>query len=283
MAITIAIPVYNAEKYIHLAISSVLNQSFTNFELIILDDGSTDSSIEIVRSFNDSRIRIVSDGVNKGLPERLNQIIELAKFDLIARMDADDIIPYDRIQKQYEYLENNPKKDLVTMGMAYIDDSRVLGICLPQKNHDLTLKNMLNGKHGICHASLLVRKSWYKRNQYDKSMYRIEDYELWLRAFLKNDLNIGYIQDIGYYYRSDNTLNLLKYINTFKGGLLVANKHNLPTCYKIKMNVKIMMARLIFGCHLEGVFLSKLSSVDFKYQMESKEYKKLLNDISIKL
>lgn len=279
MSVTIAIPVYNAEKYLFLAMSSVLNQSFTDFELIILDDGSSDKSMEIARSFNDDRIRIISDGKNLGLPARLNQITKLAKFDLIARMDADDIIPLDRIEKQYEYLMSYPQKDLVTMGCAYIDDAHVLGVSIPKQSYNLTFKDMLNGQHGICHASILVRKSWYKRNQYDSEMHRVEDYELWLRAFLKNDLNVGHIQDIGYYYRSDVTLNVDKYVNTFNGGLLVANKHNLSMEYKIKMKFKIILSKLIFACHLQDKILSKLS-YDSKYEKESIEYNYLLNKLN---
>lgn len=278
MSVTIAIPVYNAEKYLFLAISSVLNQSFSAFELIILDDGSSDKSMEIARSFNDERIRIISDGKNLGLPARLNQIIELAKFDLIARMDADDIIPLDRIKKQYEYLISQPKKDFVTMGCAYINDFRVLGVSIPKQSYDLTFREMLNGQHGICHASILARKSWYERNQYDSNMHRVEDYELWLRAFLKNDLNVGYIQDIGYYYRSDVTLNLDKYVNTFKGGLLVAKKHNLSFLYKIKMYIKIFFAKIIFITHLENKLLSKLSDKE-KFDNYSIEYKEVLNKL----
>lgn len=258
MSITVAIPVYNAEKYLKLSISSVLNQTFSDFELIILDDGSTDTSMQIAKSFEDERIRIVSDGSNLGLPARLNQVFELAKYDLIARMDADDIIPLDRLFKQYEYLAKHPEKDLVSTGLAYIDDSQVLGVSIPQPPQQLTLSDMLNGAHGICHASLLVRKKWYQRNKYDVNMHRVEDYELWLRAYLSCDLKIGYLPYIGYYYRSDATLNVSKYVDTFKGGLIIANKHGLGFNYKLKSYLKILASKLIFAFGLESKLLSKL-------------------------
>lgn len=256
MSITIAIPVFNAEQYLEQAVNSVLKQSHSDFELIIIDDGSSDASVEIAYSFNDNRIKVISDGKNLGLPARLNQVVEIAKYDLIARMDADDIIPLDRLEKQFEYLSAHPEKDLVTTGFAYIDGQDVLSTLIPCSKN-LTFADMINGTHGICHASLLVRKSWYQRNKYDRHMYRVEDYELWLRAYLANDLNIGHLQMIGYYYRSDVTLNLAKYVNTYKGGLIVADKHNLSLVYRIKLRCKILAAKLIFCFGVEKRFLSK--------------------------
>ncbi|MFA0322569.1 glycosyltransferase family 2 protein [Vibrio sp. 10N.222.55.A3] len=279
MSITVAIPVYNAEKYLKLAISSVLNQTFADFELIILDDGSTDASMKIAKSFEDERIRIVSDGRNLGLPARLNQVVELAKYDLIARMDADDIIPLDRLKKQYEYLSNHPGKDLVSTGLAYIDDNQVLGVSIPQPPKQLTLIDMLNGAHGICHASLLVRKPWYQRNKYDANMHRVEDFELWLRAYLSKDLNVGYLSYIGYYYRSDTTLNVSKYVNTFKGGLIIANKHNLGIKYKLKSYLKILASKLIFAFGLESKLLSKLNGKGVNDEVKL-EFTKLISRLS---
>jgi glycosyltransferase involved in cell wall biosynthesis len=259
MSITIAIPVFNADKYLEQAVNSVLKQSHSDFELIILDDGSTDTSLDIANSIDDKRIRVISDGTNLGLPARLNQVVELAKYDLIARMDADDIIPLDRLEKQFEYLSKHPEKDLVSTGLAYIDESQVLCAAIPQCPEKLTFTDMINGSHGICHASLLVRKSWYQRNKYDANMHRVEDYELWLRAYLANDLNVGYLPIIGYYYRSDVTLSLSKFVNTYRGGLIVADKHNLSLNYKIKLRYKILASKLIFLFGLERRILSKLN------------------------
>lgn len=261
MSITVAIPIYNAEKYLALAIRSVLNQTFKDFELILLDDGSTDNSLNIAKSFDDSRIRIISDGKNLGLPARLNQITQLAKYDLIARMDADDIIPDYRLKMQFDYMYLNPDKDLVTTNFGYIDGDKYMGGVSLAPINELTLPNMLAGAHGICHASLLVRKSWYVRNNYDASMKRVEDYELWLRAFMNNDLNVGYLDVVGYYYRSDNTLKKEKFINTYKSGFLVVKKLPLPKRvnfnFKIKLIVKMALVHLIFALNLQDKYLSK--------------------------
>lgn len=262
MSITVAIPFFNSEEYLALSIQSVLNQTFKEFELLLLDDGSTDSSINIAKSFDDPRIRIISDGKNLGLPTRLNQITELAKYDLIARMDADDIIPDNRLKLQYDYMVKHLDKDLVTTGVAYINKEDYMGQSLPNPPEKLALSHMLASRHGICHASLLVRKTWYIRNQYDSSMTRIEDYELWLRAFLNNDLRIGYLHVVGYYYRSDNTLNKNKFITTYKGGFLVAKKLPLPfatkNIFKMKLIIKLLLVSCIFSLNLQRKYLSKL-------------------------
>ena len=111
--VTIGIPVYNAEAYLEYTICSVLAQTYRNWELIIIDDGSTDNSLLIAKKYEeiDNRIRVISDGINKKLPHRLNQIIHESKYDYIARMDADDLMSNDRIEKQISILNLNKSID----------------------------------------------------------------------------------------------------------------------------------------------------------------------------
>jgi glycosyltransferase involved in cell wall biosynthesis len=102
--LTVLMPVYNAASYLHEAIDSILQQTFRDFEFLIIDDGSTDQSIAIVQSYKDPRIRFVRNETNAGIAATLNRGIELASCELIARMDADDISYPDRLQKQYDYM-----------------------------------------------------------------------------------------------------------------------------------------------------------------------------------
>ncbi len=129
MKITIAIPVYNAELYLSQAIKSVLDQSYKEFKLIIINDGSSDNSMKIAREFNDSRIKIIDDNLNKGLQYRLNQIIKLTDTPFLARMDADDIMHPERIKKQIEVFEEYPEIDVLGTNAYTIDgDNNVVGI-----------------------------------------------------------------------------------------------------------------------------------------------------------
>src|SRR5215212_7675082 len=99
-ALSVLMPVYNAEKFLREAIDSILSQSFTDFEFIIINDGSTDSSCDIIRSYEDKRIVFVENEKNLGITATLNKGIKLAACELIARMDSDDISYPERLQKQ---------------------------------------------------------------------------------------------------------------------------------------------------------------------------------------
>jgi glycosyltransferase involved in cell wall biosynthesis len=105
---TVLMPVYNAELFLREAMDSILHQTFTDFEFLIIDDGSTDASVDIIKSYSDPRIRFIKNERNLGISLTLNKGIELAKAELIARMDADDISYPDRLQKQYDYMIAHP-------------------------------------------------------------------------------------------------------------------------------------------------------------------------------
>jgi glycosyltransferase involved in cell wall biosynthesis len=106
--ISVLMPVYNAARFLNESVVSILNQTFFDFEFIIIDDGSTDNSVEIIKRFKDPRIVLVRNEKNLGISETLNKGIALAKSSLIARMDADDISHASRLQKQYDYMSKNP-------------------------------------------------------------------------------------------------------------------------------------------------------------------------------
>ncbi|HUQ66670.1 MAG TPA: glycosyltransferase [Flavitalea sp.] len=112
--VTVLMPVYNGEKYIREAIDSILDQTLTNFEFLIIDDGSKDSSVDIILSYSDPRIRFVKNDTNLGISKTLNKGIEIAAAELIARMDADDISYPARLQKQYDHFISNPECALLS-------------------------------------------------------------------------------------------------------------------------------------------------------------------------
>src|SRR4051812_30773328 len=119
--ISVVMPVLNGEKYLREATESILNQTFKDFEFIIINDGSTDRTEEIIQSFADPRIVYIKNEKNVGLSRVFNQGIRAAQGTYIARMDADDISLLHRFEKELEYLENNPKIDIVGSAMMIID------------------------------------------------------------------------------------------------------------------------------------------------------------------
>ena len=127
--VTIAIPFYNSGEYLKYAVKSVLNQTYANWELILLNDGSTDNYEDIISEFEDKRIRFINDGYQLGLPARLNQLSLIAHGEYYARMDADDIMHPQRIELQVEFLVKHPEIDVVGSYAYYIDkDNSILGV-----------------------------------------------------------------------------------------------------------------------------------------------------------
>lgn len=215
MAITIAIPFYNAEKYLYQAIQSVFAQTFLDWELLLIDDGSTDESLKIAKSINDPRVRVISDGKNKRLAGRLNEVTHLAKYDYIARMDADDLMDPDRLKMQYEILENNPTYDIVTSGVFSVrNDLSIVG----KRGTDykgVNFEEIISRKKGVTHAALLARKSWYERHQYNETLKIAQDLDLWIRSSYKNDLNVIAISNPLYIYREEDNVTYDKLLRAY--------------------------------------------------------------------
>jgi glycosyltransferase involved in cell wall biosynthesis len=225
MYISIGIPFFNAEKYLEDAIKSVLAQTFQNWELILVDDGSTDRSLEIARSFVDTRIHIIADGCNKRLPYRLNQIIHEAKYDFIARMDADDLMAVDRLEKQLKTLNENPEIDLVVTSLYSIgNENEILGKRI-YPNHQMRPREILQGLTNLLHPSLLARKEWCKRNLYQVDNCLAEDYELWLSAAIKNDFNYMVLEEPLYFYREVESVKKEKMIRGYNTQIEVIKKY----------------------------------------------------------
>jgi len=181
--LSVILPTYNGGKYLKLAVTSILNQSFKNFEIIILDDGSTDGSIDVLRSFNDKRIQILSDGKNRGLSYRLNEGIKLSKGQYLARMDADDISFPDRFEKQLDYLENNPTVDLLSTRVVVFNDYGNLIGLLPFKSNHKSICSHPWLTIPMPHPTWMARRDWYVKHKYKlPELVRAEDQELLLRS-----------------------------------------------------------------------------------------------------
>lgn len=243
MKISIGIPFYNAENYFSYAIESVIKQSFKDWELILVNDGSTDGSLKIAEDFalRDNRIRVISDGLNRKLPYRLNQIIDESKYEYIARMDADDLIHPDRLKIQLDFLEKNKKFDLVSTGVISINDkNQVKGI--RRVNEIYTDFSEVKRHYPIVHASILARKEWYLRNKYNQDLPRTEDFELWCRCISNKDLNLAVLPKALYYYREEGLVTAEKLKRSYIDGLNVYKKY----CMKPKIKVILFSKLRIF-------------------------------------
>ena len=179
--ISVLMPAYNAEKYIGEAIQSVLNQTFKDFELIVINDGSTDRTEEIILSFSDSRIRYFKNEKNLKLIATLNRGIDLVLGKYIARIDADDTCLPKRFEKQIDFLEKHPNYVLCG-SWAYLINSKgeKTGNMKFINNHDLLHISLLFSCH-IIHASMMVRTEILKKFKYRHIALHAEDLDLFLR------------------------------------------------------------------------------------------------------
>ena len=176
-------PVYNAEKFLRIAIDSILNQTFKDFEFIILNDGSTDSSLEIIRSYHDCRIKLIHNEVNMGYCAKLNEGLEAASGKYIARMDSDDISLTQRLEKQVDFLETNIQYGLCCCNASVINEN---GLAINERmffRDNTPLEWQLLWTNSIAHPSVMFRKKVIEDNnfKYDRELYPAEDYDLWCR------------------------------------------------------------------------------------------------------
>ncbi len=179
--VTVGIPFYNAETTLLEAIRSVCAQTFTDWELVLFDDGSTDGSLEIARSIRENRVTLQGSKINRGLVHCLNEIAKLAKGHYLARMDADDLMHPKRLGRQVRFLENNPGIPLVGSGAYVLDEAgRPIGI-RGRTAPDTTPEGLLK-RNTIIHPSLMGRVGWFRDNPYDPAFRRAEDHELWCRT-----------------------------------------------------------------------------------------------------
>lgn len=192
-------PVYNAESFLVDAIESILQQTYKNFELIIVDDGSTDATPKILSAFakKDSRIHVITNESNLGIVQALNNGLLICQGEYVVRMDADDISAHDRLSKQIPVLEKNPEIVVLGASLGYIDaEGKGLGIV-----RKCSINKSLLFANPLLHPTVVIRKKTLdKIGVYYQSKYLYaEDYFLWLR--LSKEGKLDAIPDIVLNYR----------------------------------------------------------------------------------
>jgi glycosyltransferase involved in cell wall biosynthesis len=182
--VTVLMPLYNDARFLREAIASILTQTFTDFELLIIDDGSTDGSAEIAASFNDPRIRLVANGTNLGITASLNRGIDLAAGEYIARMDSDDISMPTRLAAQVGYLDKHSECAMVAVTVTMFDeDGQVCGTWADDRKTPTweEIRRFLPRANCIAHPGIMIRKSVLSCYRYDVRHRVAQDYDLWLR------------------------------------------------------------------------------------------------------
>ena len=181
-AVTVLMPVYNGARFLAEAVSSVLNQTFRDFELLAINDGSSDSSPEILASFHDPRIRIIDNGRNLGIIATLNKGLDLARSEYVARMDADDACYPNRLAVQISFMRSRP--EVGAAGAWYRPIGKVLSraVRLPTSYDEICAWMPFHCP--IAHPTVILRRKSFVENglSYDPGFPHAEDYDLWSRA-----------------------------------------------------------------------------------------------------
>ena len=201
--VTVAISAYNASATVGLAVRSILTQTYQNWELIIVDDGSTDRTAEIVSHVKDSRIRFIQEpSGNMGLASRLNQCVRLARGQYIARMDADDVAYPQRLERQVQFLEEHRDIDLLGTGaVIFKGEGEVIG-CYPMaSSHEVICRKPWWG-FPLAHPTWMGKRTWFVAHPYSEKDIRCEDQVLLLQSFSHS--RFAALEEVLLGYRLDN-------------------------------------------------------------------------------
>lgn len=222
--VTIAMPIYNAGRYLRPAVASIVLQTFPDWELIIIDDGSSDNAADGIRDIADPRIRILRDGLNKGLAARLNEAIDLGRGRYFARMDQDDISYPERLARQLTMLEQHPELDLVAVRCVAIDaDNELVGALPYALTHGEICASPWIGFY-LPHPTWIGRMEWFRRHRYaSPGPYFCEDQELLLRSHAGS--RFATVPEILFAYRVRTRINWRKSVTTRKTLLGIQLRH----------------------------------------------------------
>ncbi|RXQ97442.1 glycosyltransferase [Ancylomarina salipaludis] len=258
--VSIGIPFYNSEAYLDFAIRSVLNQTYTHWQLILLDDGSKDSSLSIAKKYqSDPRVTVVSDGLNKGLPARLNELSLLAEGKYYARMDADDIMFPNRIETQVKFLEENPNLDVLGCCAISIDtQNNIVGKRNCQKKNGFSKQEIIQNGCFI-HPSVMGKRSWFVKNTYNIEYRRSQDLELWMRTVDSSDFHV--LDEPMIFYREVGVPTFKKYYQSVRVVLSIYNKYmdRKKVLFYFKLVLKLLIYFLFYVAKQTDFLIKKRS------------------------
>ena len=202
--VSVVMSVYNGEKYLREAVDSILNQTFRDFEFIIIDDGSTDSTPEILRSYEDPRIVLLRNEQNIGLTKSLNRELAVAQGEYIARMDADDVSLPERLEKQANFLEGHPQVALVGTAFAGIDERGQVRWEWQEALTDLEIKWQLLIENAFGHSTTMFRRDAAAAvGNYPEERVVCQDYALW--SLMARRFSLANLPEILVYRRDDGS------------------------------------------------------------------------------
>lgn len=264
--VSVVMPVYNAEKSVRKSIKSILKQTLQNFEFIIINDASKDKTLEIIRRYKskDKRIRLISNSHNLKIANSLNLGISIAKADLVARMDGDDISHPKRLELQYLYLKDNPEVAIVGSNISITDNGKeVWKRTYPTSSRDL--KKVMFRYSPFAHPTVMIRKKIFEEvGGYNPEIVPCEDIDLWFKIGAKYDFgnvpktllkyNLSDVSGSHYNLRKTELLGFKIKINA------IENLGFRPSVYDIFYNILEFLSLWVMPTNLRIKFYNFLRS-----------------------
>ncbi|MFA5040793.1 MAG: glycosyltransferase [Bdellovibrionales bacterium] len=285
--ISVIMAAFNGRNLLPAAVRSLQKQTLTEWELILIDDASTDGGCALVSQLGDSRIRVIQNEKNRGLAASLNRGIDLAQAPYIARMDCDDICFPDRLQRQLEFLESHPAVDLVgSNALEFSKSGAALAVTSLPLDHEGIVRKMALGGTPLYHPAWCGKSVWFKRHRYDESFAKAQDFELLIRA--AEGSSFANLPDVLLGYRREG-LGLLKRLRTRIYVLRACQKNffcagrygrfmMLSSATMGRMAVDL--ARAVFGVCTRGYHTPYQSRGDDSLRSScSAQWKRLWNDL----
>lgn len=245
--VTVFIPIYNREAYVGAAIDSVLAQSFRDFELLLIDDGSTDRSVEVLRSYDDPRVRVVCNGRNLGIPRTRNRGLELARGEYIALLDSDDAARPGRLQKQAAFLDRHP--DCVQVGgwkQDMDEHGRVLRKIKRQPTSSADIHAQLLFRCSLTNTTIMGRTATLREYGYRNGFARCQDYDLHVRLAARHKMaNLPQVLTYARVHPGQITVRTQELGNTKKAEIMRRQLTNLGVpCVEKDLRAHLMLSRM---------------------------------------
>jgi glycosyltransferase involved in cell wall biosynthesis len=262
--ITILLPFYNSKLTIRNCILSILNQSYSDYKVYLLDDGSDDEYFAEISDLLDDRFTLFKNAINMGLIKSLNFLVSKVETEFVARMDSDDIMHPNRLEKQFKFMSSNNSIDVLDTLMVSFDERYNLhGIVRYSDLSSIDFKSTIFSTP-LSHATIMARSKWMKKNLYNNDFYRAEDHELFSRTFRIS--NFARLYEPLYFVRS-HSINIVNYIAALKTQrkIIRINRENLATTEYFKFisrNYFKVILYKIFGFFEKQHILVKTRNLD---------------------